>query len=41
MLADDSPHNVVRNPEVIEAYLGDEMVRPDEQAQEQDLAVIS
>ena len=39
MLADDNPHNVVRNPEVIDAYLGDEMARPEEQAQE--LAVIS
>ncbi|MCX7814933.1 MAG: ABC transporter ATP-binding protein [Tepidimonas ignava] len=30
-IADDTPHNVVRNPEVIEAYLGDEMVPPGEQ----------
>ena len=28
-IADDTPHNVVRNPEVIEAYLGDEMAEPE------------
>ena len=28
-IADDTPQNVVRNPEVIEAYLGDEMAEPD------------
>jgi ABC-type branched-subunit amino acid transport system ATPase component len=27
-IADDTPRNVVRNPEVIEAYLGDEMADP-------------
>lgn len=29
-IADDTPHNVVRNPEVIDAYLGDELAEPSE-----------
>ena len=33
-IADDSPHGVVRNAEVIEAYLGDEMAEPSAQALE-------
>jgi len=36
LIADDTPHNVVRNPEVIEAYLGDEMATPEEQEGEQE-----
>ncbi len=33
-IADDTPRNVVRNPEVIEAYLGDEMAEPSTEDEE-------
>ena len=38
LIADDTPHNVVRNPEVIEAYLGDEMAEPGERREEDEVA---
>ncbi len=37
-IADDTPHNVVRNPEVIEAYLGDEMAEPGSEPQDEEVA---
>lgn len=37
-IADDTPHNVVRNPEVIEAYLGDEMAEPGAEPQGEEAA---
>jgi ABC-type branched-subunit amino acid transport system ATPase component len=37
-IADDTPHNVVRNPEVIEAYLGDEMAEPGSETQDEEVA---
>mgnify|MGYP001567619144 CR=1 FL=1 len=37
-IADDTPHNVVRNPEVIEAYLGDEMAEPSADSEEEEVA---
>ena len=37
-IADDTPHNVVRNPEVIEAYLGDEMAEPSSNDEEAEVA---
>ena len=37
-IADDTPHNVVRNPEVIEAYLGDEMAEPCSEPQDEEVA---
>ncbi len=37
-IADDTPHNVVRNPEVIEAYLGDEMAEPGSETHDEEVA---